>query len=98
MYGVVADGVVAAVSFMRKFVVLNIGCVVVDCDDCCSDVGTGPVSESEMVVSSLGDVTEVSIVSDCVAKGLVSKDAAVFSDAIGFDVVTSFCIIPAELG
>ena len=31
-------GVVAAVSFMRKFVVVNIGCVVVDCDDCWSDV------------------------------------------------------------
>ena len=50
-----------------------------------------------MVVPSLGDVTEASTVSDCVAKGLVSKDAAVFSDAIGFDVVASFCIIPAEL-
>ena len=38
VYGIVADGVVAAVSFMRKFVVVNIGCVVVDCDDCWSDV------------------------------------------------------------
>ena len=38
VYGVVADGVVAAVSFMRKFVVGNIGWVVGDCDDCWSDV------------------------------------------------------------
>ena len=50
-----------------------------------------------MVAPSLSDVTEVSTVSDCVAKGLVSSDAAVFSDEIGFDVVASFCIIPAEL-